>query len=205
MVRPIGHPRRRALECFADGTRLPTSLPLPTMAHLRVAMMWERPFAHSAVAFRRTRLLDLGGYRPQPNGDTSGEDFDLWERILAAGDNVVGIPDPIVERSIRDGSVTTSHREQMVRTTEAVRGRATARWSQEYSGVGTLVRLGRDLRRFPEVPVVSGRFQYVTLRLAASAVAVGDLRCGCTLVGVPRRRSGHGPRCVVWFVPSAAM
>jgi hypothetical protein len=45
---------------------------------------WRNPINHPAVALRRSRLLSVGGYRAVPGF----EDYDLWLRLLAAGEQL---------------------------------------------------------------------------------------------------------------------
>lgn len=156
-----------------DGMRFPLAPPLPTTEHVRVALMLESPFAHTAVAFRRDRVMALGGYAAQPNGETAGQDPDLFERILSAGDEVRGLPGLVVEVRVREGSVTSSRRDEQNRTAARVRRRASARWAADYSGFRRLVEVGR---RSPRSVVAQERFQYIVLRLAVSAAATGDHR-----------------------------
>ena len=55
---------------------------LPTDdATIRIHLLWKSPFCHPAVIFRRTPVLEAGGY------DTAAipaEDYELWTRLAAA-------------------------------------------------------------------------------------------------------------------------
>ena len=58
--------------------------PVPPLTHGALAMAaWSgNQLCHSAVMFRRSVVLELGGYRPEWY---PVEDFDLWLRLLEAG------------------------------------------------------------------------------------------------------------------------
>lgn len=49
-------------------------------AHLRFAVLFDTPFAHPTVMFRRDILESVGGYDIAPN---IFEDFNMWSRMMA--------------------------------------------------------------------------------------------------------------------------
>lgn len=52
---------------------------------LRVRLLWNNPFVHSSVMFRRSAFDTAGGYRLDPQ-DHYPEDYDLWSRLAKLGD-----------------------------------------------------------------------------------------------------------------------
>ena len=53
----------------------------------------ESPFAHPSVAFRRSTVLSMGGYR---DGNFP-EDYDLWLRMHRAGHRMEKLPDQLLQ------------------------------------------------------------------------------------------------------------
>jgi len=68
---------------------------------IRFQSMFDNPFIHSSVVFRRDVIRDdLGGYDP---AFTSGEDFDLWSRV-AARYEVRNLPQRLVDFRVHPAS-----------------------------------------------------------------------------------------------------
>ncbi len=63
-------------------------LPEDSIAIARFAK-YRNPFNHSSVMFRRSVVLNVGNYSPTLKGC---EDYDLWYRIIAAGEKVINLP-----------------------------------------------------------------------------------------------------------------
>jgi hypothetical protein len=61
---------------------------------------------HPTVVFRRSLVLEVGGYRALPHL----EDYDLWARVLAAGGVLHNLPEPLVR--FRAGRGMLSRRRQ---------------------------------------------------------------------------------------------
>jgi len=55
-------------------------------------MRVNNPLNHPTVVFRRSLVLDVGGYRSLPHL----EDYDLWARVWAAGGILHNLPEPLV-------------------------------------------------------------------------------------------------------------
>ena len=66
-------------------------LPL-TPAAIQRCSRWRNPMNHPAVAFRRTAVLAVDGYRRCPGF----EDYDLWLRLLKVGHRFGNEPEPLV-------------------------------------------------------------------------------------------------------------
>lgn len=62
----------------------------------------ESPFAHPTVAFRRSTILSMGGYRD----GSFPEDYDLWLRLHDAGHRMEKLPDRLLDW--RDDAKRTS-------------------------------------------------------------------------------------------------
>jgi glycosyltransferase involved in cell wall biosynthesis len=151
-----------------SGAGLDVDVPLPTTEHLRVMMMSSCPITHSAVAYRRSPVLSVGGYR---DNSFPGEDYDLWERMLAAGSGMVGIERLTTLRLIRQSSVSALARTPHREVAEATRRRALDRWRGEYGSPLALWRHGRTLAGYPEPRRRRWAYQYQLFRLTTRAVS----------------------------------
>lgn len=79
------------------GRRIPwAELPRPvTEPGVQWFMMFNSPFIHSAVVFRKAVFDAVGGYDPAFEWAPS-EDAELWSRMAAAGHRMVNLPDMLV-------------------------------------------------------------------------------------------------------------
>ncbi len=69
-----------------------SSLPITTKS-IEKFMPISNPICHPSVMFRKSTVLNLGGYRSQ----TASEDFDLWIRISQIGrGKIANIQDPLI-------------------------------------------------------------------------------------------------------------
>ena len=84
---------------------------------LRRYLLWDSPFIHSSVVFRRSAYETAGGYTPGPN-----EDYRLWVQIARSWSLAV-IPEVLVAHRIR----LTSHSRSVSRR-DALRARLAAQW-----------------------------------------------------------------------------
>ncbi|BCR05523.1 glycosyl transferase [Desulfuromonas versatilis] len=82
--RPLLPPGMRAYEAWQNSLR--------EEAEIRRDLFVESPFAHPAVAFRRDRVLALGGYRQMG----WAEDYDLWLRLAADGARFAKNPETLL-------------------------------------------------------------------------------------------------------------
>lgn len=71
-------------DCVVSYRRLPED----SAAIARFAK-YRNPFNHSSVMFRRSVVLNVGNYSPTLKGC---EDYDLWYRIIAAGEKTANLP-----------------------------------------------------------------------------------------------------------------
>jgi len=63
----------------------------PDDSHLRLKLLWNNPFVHSSVMFRRQAALDVGGYGTDPVASWP-EDYDLWSRLADVG-SLANVPE----------------------------------------------------------------------------------------------------------------
>ena len=88
--------------------------------------LFKTPVAHSAVMFRRGRVLEVGGYLKEFK---YAEDYDLWSRLLKVAD-IRSISHPLVKYALGPQGVSRARaREQM-----AVQCRIAARNMREVLG-----------------------------------------------------------------------
>jgi cellulose synthase/poly-beta-1,6-N-acetylglucosamine synthase-like glycosyltransferase len=149
------------------GAALDIDVPLPTTSHLVIATMNSCPITHSAVVYRRAAVLSVGGYL---DDRYPGEDYDLWERMLSAGSQMVGIERLVTLRLIRSTSVSALARAKQRDVAEATRQRAMDRWRTAKPSALSLWRAGRSLSRFPEPARRRRSFQYQLFRIATRAM-----------------------------------
>ncbi len=72
-----------------------------TDTHIRRAMLFRNPFAHSSVMFLRTAALEIGGY---DEVRTIGEDYDLILRLGGKG-RMANLPALFLKYRVHPGSV----------------------------------------------------------------------------------------------------
>ncbi len=65
-----------------------------------LSLLWRNQLIHPAVAFRRSLVMELGGY--DPRSSPIFEDYDLWLRVVGRGE-VDNLPEPLL-RYRRHGS-----------------------------------------------------------------------------------------------------
>ncbi len=102
---------------------------------IRFQSMFDNPFIHSSVVFRRDVIRDdLGGYDP---AFVSGEDFDLWSRV-AARYEVRNLPQKLVDFRVHPASMAAQFADDHIARSSAVIERnlrdvlseVPARWSR---------------------------------------------------------------------------
>jgi len=55
---------------------------------------WRSPFNHMAVVYRKSAVLEIGSYDPELR---SGQDYELWSRLLTAGYRGANLPDVLIK------------------------------------------------------------------------------------------------------------
>jgi len=80
-------------------------------ADLRLRLLWNNPFVHSSVAFRRVAFERAGGYETDRELSLP-EDYDLWSRISEHGD-LANVPEELVTYRQTAGGMSEAHRERI--------------------------------------------------------------------------------------------
>jgi glycosyltransferase involved in cell wall biosynthesis len=133
--------------------------PPPVDEALRRYLLWDNPFVHSSVMFRRAVYDRTGGYTPGPN-----EDYRLWIQ-MARHASLAVLPRVLVTHRIRDTSYSRS-----MRRSAALRARLAAQWQ-------AATTLGPWHRALPALAVTGASLTLATAgydlrgRFAGSAVA----------------------------------
>ncbi|MFZ8998909.1 MAG: glycosyltransferase, partial [Ilumatobacteraceae bacterium] len=117
----------RAVFVDRAGNRIAEHGIVPDRASMRVVSMAINPIVHSAVAYRRAHVVALGGYRCDDTTEVA-QDFDLWSRLLEAGDVVV-VPVEVAEQWFWPTSTTSRRVAEQRRRAIGFRRRNLARWS----------------------------------------------------------------------------
>jgi len=78
---------------------------------IRLRLLWNNPFVHSSVLFRREAFTKAGGYGTDPVLNWP-EDYDLWSRMSAHGD-LANIPEELVTYRQTAGGMSDAHRERI--------------------------------------------------------------------------------------------
>jgi glycosyltransferase involved in cell wall biosynthesis len=91
---------------------------------IRWQLMFDSPFTHTSVMFRRAPVSELGGY----NEDfRTSQDFELFSR-LAVAHELRNLRDVLVEWRVMKGSVSTAYSETDLRRVQAVLAENRKRW-----------------------------------------------------------------------------
>lgn len=81
------------LEMEPDGEMIAVRMPPLTASNIRRRISTRNPFNHMTVAYRRSAVLDLGGY---PNIYLK-EDYALWAAMIAQHKRVINLADTLVQ------------------------------------------------------------------------------------------------------------
>ncbi len=84
----------------------------------------ESPLAHPSVMFRRSLVMQHGGYREGP----FPEDYDLWLRLLEAGVTMAKCQETLVTWNDPPSRLSRTHENYAVDAFYAVKTEALARW-----------------------------------------------------------------------------
>lgn len=94
--------------------RLVNAAPWPRSTR-RLAVRWQllfdSPFVHSSVMFRKSVIASLGDY--DESFETS-QDFELWSRVAAAGHEMRNLPDAMLDFRVHEASVSAGYRQENV-------------------------------------------------------------------------------------------
>lgn len=91
-----------ALREFADDDLRTLAVRVPPLGEeeIRAAARFRSPFNHPTVVYRRSAVLEAGGYRELP----LLEDYWLFTRMIAAGARVANLEEPLVCYRVSDGA-----------------------------------------------------------------------------------------------------
>lgn len=107
--------------CMIDtGRRRVRTAPWPKSTSNRAIkwqLMFDSPFIHSSVIFRKSVVLALGGY---DESFATSQDFELWSRVAAAGHEMRNLPETLLDFRVHDTSVSTGYRLNSVAKLHAV-------------------------------------------------------------------------------------
>ena len=59
---------------------------------------------HPTVMYRRSKILEIGGYKESPQ--YFAEDYDLWLRAMASGMQIHNLPDVLIQYRLHSGNLT---------------------------------------------------------------------------------------------------
>ena len=97
-----------AYEIDAEGKRLGI-LEIPTKEiEIKWHALFQNPFIHSAVMFRREIVAKLGGYSSLPQA-LHVEDYELWLRLLWSGFGMANLSSPLIQRRLNTSGVSSSN------------------------------------------------------------------------------------------------
>lgn len=100
-----------------------------TDSQLRLRLLWNNPFVHSSVVFRRAAFEAAGGYGADPV-DNWPEDYDLWSRMMDQG-RLANVATELVTYRETPGGMSDSYRDRIaegvVRIASRNLGRASGR------------------------------------------------------------------------------
>ncbi|WP_374494990.1 glycosyltransferase [Zoogloea sp.] len=85
-----------------------------------LATLWACPLIHPTVAYRRSRILAIGGYRSDLR---RSEDYDLWFRCAKAGMRFANLPEALILHRFDETShMRHAFRDALERATTGYRG-----------------------------------------------------------------------------------
>ena len=73
---------------------------------IRWQLIFDSPFIHSSVMFRKSVISALGGYN---ESFTTSQDFELWSRVAAAGHEMRNLPDALLDFRVHEASVSAGY------------------------------------------------------------------------------------------------
>lgn len=106
------------------------------------AIWSHNPVVHPSAVLRREVILRHGGYDEDPQIRTV-VDFELWLRLLARGERVANIPEPLVLYRVHERSQTRSRPHEMQEAHRIVhrRWRGRIRWRRRMAALRAAVGL----------------------------------------------------------------
>jgi len=102
------------------GKRRVRAAPWPkstTNRAIRWQLIFDSPFIHSSVMFRKSVIVALAGYN---ESFATSQDFELWSRVAAAGHEMRNLPDALLDFRVHEASVSAGYRLETVALLRAV-------------------------------------------------------------------------------------
>lgn len=116
-------------------------------AELRLRLLWNNPFVHSSVAFRRTAFEQAGRYGTDPALNWP-EDFDLWVRMAPLG-RLANVPEELVTYRQTAGGMSDAHRDRIREGVVRIASRNLAAATDRAPGDPRIQALARVLNSVP--------------------------------------------------------
>ncbi len=108
---------------ISDGGKILGSMVYPpehTRDAFRVITRFKlNPIIDPSCMFRRQAILDVGGYRMEPELRTV-QDFDLWCRLLVKGHLLYNFQEPLIKYRINPEGVTRLKKQEQMEATDVV-------------------------------------------------------------------------------------
>jgi hypothetical protein len=114
---------------------------------LRLRLLWNNPFVHSSVAFRRAAFEQAGRYRTDPL--SWPEDYDLWVRMAPLG-RLANVPAELVTYRQTSGGMSDAYRERISDGVQRIASRNLALVSGLAADDATIVAIARVLNGLPQ-------------------------------------------------------
>lgn len=146
-------------------------------AELRLRLLWNNPFVHSSVAFRRTAFEQAGRYGTDPVLNWP-EDYDLWVRMAPLG-RLANVPEELVTYRQTAGGMSDAHRDRIRDGVLRIASANLAHASGLPVDDATLVSVARVLNGMPQEqasPAQAWHRVRLFLRASSSAAPGGSAR-----------------------------
>jgi glycosyltransferase involved in cell wall biosynthesis len=84
---------------------------------IRWQLLFDSPFIHSSVMFRKSAIAALGGY---DESFATSQDFELWSRVAEAGYQMRNLSEALLDFRLHEGSVSAAYGHEGVAKLRAV-------------------------------------------------------------------------------------
>ena len=118
---------------------------------LRLRLLWNNPFVHSSVVFRRDAFMEAGGYGDD-SIETFPEDYDLWSRMAPLGD-LANVGQELLTYRQTAGGMSDAQRVRIREGVVRIATRNLARATQRAVDDPMLIGLARVLNSVPTASV----------------------------------------------------
>jgi glycosyltransferase involved in cell wall biosynthesis len=141
--------------------------------HLRLRLLWNNPFVHSSVMFRRQAAVAVGCYGTDPTTSWP-EDYDLWSRLAEVGD-LANIPETLLIYRQTPGGMSEVYQQRIAEGVLRIACRNLARALPETTSLDVLEDAARCLNSMPVSPggVRTTTRRALTFWRAARGLSVG--------------------------------